>query len=82
MIIDLWLRSESSDECHVCGEPTLRAGIPIADGRVIPNDWPGRCDGGVPACDGCRQVQARLDWPLDIDAFHHVVMRLRKVQQW
>lgn len=50
VIVDL---SAHWADCHVCGEPTpCRWGLPVWNGFIVANDWPGDW-GGVPACQSC-----------------------------
>lgn len=50
VVIDL---NERWADCHICGEPTpSRWGVPVWNGEIVANDWPGEW-GGVPACEKC-----------------------------
>lgn len=62
-----WLAIRLDDpetECHVCGTITTggRFAIPIYEGYVLPNPWPGEWV-GVPACTACFERQERLLTP-------------------
>lgn len=47
------------DECYVCGEPASGFhGLPIFNGDVMSNDWPGEW-AGVPACLRCYEKHER-----------------------
>lgn len=55
-VIDL---NERWSDCHVCGEPTpARWGLPVWNGFIVANDWPGEW-GGVPACESCWEKHER-----------------------
>lgn len=55
--------------CHICGaESPPRWGIPIYEGFVLPNAWPGEW-GGVDACLACWTQQGRLKAPVAIGVF-------------
>jgi hypothetical protein len=45
-------------DCHICGEPTLAAwGVPVWNGFIVANDWPGDW-GGVSVCKSCHDRHA------------------------
>lgn len=46
-------------DCTVCGEETPAAwGLPVWNGLIVANDWPGEW-GGVPACEACWEQHER-----------------------
>jgi hypothetical protein len=47
------------DVCFVCGgEASGFHGVPIVNGDLVSNDWPGPW-GGVPACEPCYEKHER-----------------------
>lgn len=55
--------------CHVCdAESPPRWGIPIFEGAVVPNAWPGEW-GGVDACQACWARQQVLTEPIALWQF-------------
>ena len=49
--------------CCICGDGSLKSGIPMYEDMVLPNDWQGEW-GGQPACDRCRELQGTLTEPM------------------
>lgn len=55
-VIDL---NERRTDCTACGAETpARWGLPVWEGFVVANDWPGPW-GGVPACESCWERHER-----------------------
>ena len=50
-------------DCWVCGEPSLKQGIPVYEDLILHNDYKGEW-GGVPACPRCHAVQQLLTEPI------------------
>lgn len=59
------------DVCFVCGgEASGYHGVPVFNGDLMSNDWPGEW-GGVPSCERCYDRHARGELPtFDADYRH------------
>lgn len=68
-MIEVIQRDVYDATCHVCGTATApRWGIPVWQGRILPDDWPGSwC--GQDACQPCYAAQRRLTAPMGRAAF-------------
>lgn len=62
LTIAIWELWPPIVDCWICGGPSLRKGIPVANGEPVPNDYVGEW-GGVPACDTCFALHEAGDMP-------------------
>ena len=58
--------------CTTCSRPADYCGVPMYEGYVLPNDWPGEW-GGFPCCWRCFEVQQTLTKPMPPRAFRLLV---------
>lgn len=65
-------------ECYVCGtESPPHWGIPLYEGEVMPNDWPGDWV-GVDACQECWLHQGVLLAPVPLWLFRQAIATAEK----
>lgn len=69
------IRMQSETGCTTCGRETYDRrgfGVPMYEGEILPNDWPGEW-GGFDVCARCYEVQQGLTEPMQPGAFRLLV---------
>lgn len=65
LVVELWPPVVNCRVCGVCVGTYQGFGIPMWEGDVLPNDWPGDW-GGFPACLPCYSAQQQITKPTTV----------------